>query len=126
MPCRIAPDNTGQSRLWGPGTLDMKVGVAMAFTAIEMLSEAGLLEREIVLLLNSDEEIGSPVSRPITEAPRRAPAAVYVLEPAQGLACKTARKGTGDFRIDVHGVARPRRRRLRKRRKRHPRARPRH
>jgi len=28
-----------------------------------------------------------------------------VLEPAQGLACKTARKGTGNWRIDVQGVA---------------------
>ncbi len=105
MPCRIALDEAGQARLWGPGTLDMKAGVAMAFTAIEMLSEAGLLDREIVLLLNSDEEIGSPVSRPITESLARASSAVYVLEPAQGLACKTARKGTGDFRIEIRGVA---------------------
>lgn len=105
MPCRIAPDNAGQARLWGPGTLDMKVGVAMAFTAIEMLAEAGLLEREIILLLNTDEEVGSPVSRPITEALAEECAAVYVLEPAQGLACKTARKGTGDWRIEIQGVA---------------------
>jgi glutamate carboxypeptidase len=100
MPCRIA-----NGRLCGPGTLDMKAGVAMAFTAIEMLTEAGLLEREIVLLLNSDEEIGSPVSRPITERIAAACSAVFVLEPAQGLACKTARKGTGNWRIDVKGIA---------------------
>ena len=31
--------------------------------------------------------------------------AVYVLEPAQGLAYKTARKGTGNWRIEVKGVA---------------------
>src|ERR1700677_619956 len=31
MPCRIAADAQGQSRLYGPGTLDMKAGVAMAF-----------------------------------------------------------------------------------------------
>ena len=61
-PAGCARDGCG-----GPGTLDMKAGVAMAFTAIEMLTEAGLLQREIVLLLNSDEEVGSPVSRPITE-----------------------------------------------------------
>jgi len=30
---------------------------------------------------------------------------VFVLEPAQGLAYKTARKGTGNWRIDVTGVA---------------------
>ena len=101
-PC---PAASRDGRLWGPGTLDMKAGVAMAFTAIEMLAEAGLLHREIVLLLNSDEEIGSPVSRPITEHLARQCSAVYVLEPAQGLAYKTARKGTGDWRIDVKGVA---------------------
>jgi glutamate carboxypeptidase len=100
MPCRIA-----DGRLWGPGTLDMKAGVAMAFTAIEMLTDASLLRNEILLLLNSDEEVGSPVSRPITERLAAECAAVYVLEPAQGLAYKTARKGTGNWRIDVTGIA---------------------
>ena len=100
MPCKVS-----DGRLWGPGALDMKAGVAMALTAIEMLSEAGLLEREIVLLLNSDEEVGSPVSRPITERLAGECAAVFVLEPAQGLAYKTARKGIGNWRIEVKGVA---------------------
>ncbi len=100
MPCRV-----GNGRLWGPGTLDMKAGVAMAFSAIEMLTEADLLNRELVLLLNSEEEVGSPVSRPITERLARECAAVFVLEPAQGLAYKTARKGTGNWRIDIKGVA---------------------
>jgi len=105
MPCRIAPGPDGELRLWGPGTLDMKAGVAIAFTALEMLAEASLLNREIILLLNSEEEIGSPVSQPTTEALAAQCAAVYVLEPAQGLAYKTARKGTGSFRIDVYGTA---------------------
>ena len=100
MPCRVS-----EGRLWGPGTLDMKAGVAMALTAVEMLGEADLLQREIVLLLNSDEEVGSPVSRPITERLAVECASVFVLEPAQGLAYKTTRKGTGDWRIDIKGVA---------------------
>jgi glutamate carboxypeptidase len=100
MPCRVR-----DGRLWGPGTLDMKAGVAMALTAVEMLVEADMLNREIVLLLNSDEEVGSPVSRPITERIAMECGAVFVLEPAQGLAYKTARKGTGKWRIDVRGVA---------------------
>ncbi len=100
MPCRV-----GQGRLWGPGVLDMKAGVAMAFTVIEMLSEASLLNYEIVLLLTGDEEIGSPASRTLIERLVAECAAVYVLEPAQGLAYKTARKGTGIWRIDVTGVA---------------------
>jgi glutamate carboxypeptidase len=100
MPCQVS-----NGRLYGPGTLDMKAGVAMAFTALEMLTEAGLLHSEIVLLLNGDEEIGSPVSRPITEKLAKSCSAVYVLEPAQGLAYKTARKGIGNWHIDVKGVA---------------------
>jgi len=102
MPCRVK-----DGRLWGPGTFDMKAGAAMALTALEMLLEAGLPDsgKEIVLLLNSEEEIGSPVSRPVTEALARECSAVYVLEPTQGLACKTARKGSGIWRIVVEGVA---------------------
>lgn len=110
MPCKIAPDQNQKQRLWGPGTLDMKVGVAMAFTAIEMFEEAGLLNREVVLLLNTDEEIGSPVSRSITEKLASESSAVYVLEPAQNLvnkqaAYKTARKGTGNWHIAVKGIS---------------------
>jgi glutamate carboxypeptidase len=100
MPCRV-----GDGRLWGPGTLDMKAGVAMAFTAVEMLAEADLLGQELVLLLNSEEEVGSPVSRRVTEQLASECSAVFVLEPAQGLAYKTARKGTGNWRIDIEGVA---------------------
>jgi glutamate carboxypeptidase len=100
MPCRVRA-----GKLWGPGTLDMKAGVAMAFTALEMLADADLLQREIVLQLNGDEEIGSLGSRPITEELARSCEAVYVLEPAQGLAYKTARKGIDNWRIEVKGVA---------------------
>jgi glutamate carboxypeptidase len=102
MPCRVK-----DGRLSGPGTFDMKAGAAMALTALEMLVEAGLPDngKEIVLLLNTEEEIGSPVSRPVTEYLARECSTVYVLEPAQGLACKTARKGTGNWRIDVEGIA---------------------
>ncbi|MGB8028080.1 MAG: M20 family metallopeptidase [Terracidiphilus sp.] len=105
MPCRLSG-----GRLWGPGTLDMKAGVAMAFTALELLIEAGrpngeIFGREIVLLLTGDEEIGSTASRPITESIAKTCSAVYVLEPAQGLAYKTARKGIGNWRIEVAGIA---------------------
>jgi glutamate carboxypeptidase len=97
----------GEGRIWGPGTLDMKAGVAMALTALAILKEQNLPARPVILLLNSDEEIGSPVSRPVTEQLARECDAVYVLEPGQGLqgAYKTARKGTGDFTVRVRGVA---------------------
>jgi glutamate carboxypeptidase len=100
MPLRVS-----QGRIWGPGVLDMKAGVAMALTALELLTESGMLDREVVLLLTGDEEVGSPESRPIIERVAAECSAVFVLEPAQGLAYKTARKGTGDWRIEVKGVA---------------------
>ncbi len=102
MPFRIA-----EGRAWGPGTLDMKAGVSMGLTAIEALKECGELRRPVVFLLNSDEEVGSTVSRPITEKLAQECAAVFVLEPAQGLegAYKTARKGVGDYKLRVQGVA---------------------
>jgi glutamate carboxypeptidase len=91
-------------RYWGPGVFDMKAGVVMALAAIGILKELKL-SRPITLLLNSDEEVGSTVSRPITEKLAAASSAVIVLEPAQGLACKTARKGVGLYNVQVTGVA---------------------
>jgi glutamate carboxypeptidase len=90
-------------KIYGPGTLDMKAGVVMALTAISVLKEANLL-RPVTLLINSEEEIGSEVSRPITEKLALESSAVFVLEPAQGLALKTARKGVGHFDIHVTGI----------------------
>lgn len=98
------PWREADGKIFGPGVLDMKAGVAMALTALEVLAEAGV-NRPVTVLLNPDEEVGSPVSRPITERLARECEAVLVLEPAQGMACKTARKGVGEYRIAVRGVA---------------------
>lgn len=91
-------------RYWGPGVLDMKAGVIMALCAVSILRELNL-ERNVTLLLNSEEEVGSPVSRAITERLARKSAAVFVLEPAQGLAYKTSRKGVGFYNVRVTGVS---------------------
>ncbi len=101
------PFKLSQGRAWGPGVLDMKAGVVMALSALGLLVETGLLRRPVVFLLNSDEETGSECSRPLTESLARNSEAVFVLEPAQGLAgaYKTARKGVGHYRLQVQGVA---------------------
>ncbi len=101
---KTMPWRERDGRYFGPGVLDMKSGVAMALAAVRALEQLGSL-RPVTLLLNSDEEVGSPVSRPITERLALASSAVLVLEPAQGLACKTARKGVGDYHLHVTGVA---------------------
>jgi glutamate carboxypeptidase len=101
---KTMPWRERNGRWFGPGVLDMKAGVVMALAAIRILGEIGA-GRPVTLLLNSDEEVGSPVSRRITERLALGSAAVLVLEPAQGLACKTARKGVGDYHLHVTGVA---------------------
>lgn len=104
MPWREVSAEDGV-RLMGPGVVDMKAGVVMALEAIAALREMNALNRPVTLLLNPDEEVGSEVSRPHTERLARESAAVFVLEPAQGLAYKTARKGVGHFELLVEGVA---------------------
>ena len=59
------PWREAKGRFHGPGVLDMKAGVVMALAAVSTLGELNLA-RPLTLLLNSDEEMGSPVSRPIT------------------------------------------------------------
>ena len=94
-------------RLFGPGVYDMKAGVVMALTALHSLLQNDLLNCRVTLLLVSDEEVGSPVSRPITEKLAKQSSAVFVLEPSQGLngAYKTARKGVGAYRLEVQGIS---------------------
>jgi len=60
-----------------------------------------------LLQLNSDEEVGSEVSRPLTEKNAQRSKAVLVLEPGTGLegSLKTARKGVGAFTVTVRGKA---------------------
>ncbi len=51
-------------RAFGPGTFDMKAGLALALAAVDGLRAAGLRPRKrLVFLWNSDEEIGSDSSR---------------------------------------------------------------
>ena len=97
------PWRDAEGKLWGPGVLDMKAGVVMALEAMAAVQELGA-ERPVTLLLGSEEEVGSPVSRAITERVAGECAAVFVMEPAQGLAYKTARKGVGHFVLRVEGV----------------------
>lgn len=102
MPCYMK-----NGRLYGPGVLDMKAGIALIFFALEALATwHGKLPRPVTVFLVSDEEVGSYSSRKITEDLARKSAAVLVLEPAgRGGAVKTARKGVGEYALTVHGIA---------------------
>jgi len=86
----------------------MKSGIAFFLFAIRALRELDVpVTRRIVLQVNSDEEVGSETSRPLTEEAARSSAVVLVLEPGTGLTgrIKTARKGVGDYTVTVKGRA---------------------
>jgi len=65
---RTMPFRNSEGRLWGPGVLDMKAGIAFFLTAVQALRELDLpVASKVVLQLNPDEEVGSEVSREVTE-----------------------------------------------------------
>lgn len=100
-------DQTGpQAVIRGPGTVDMKAGLAMAVHALAALAEHGQDLTGVCLLVTGDEEIGSPTSRALIEDHAHGAQACLVLEGAgPDGALKTARKGTSWYRIGVSGRA---------------------
>jgi glutamate carboxypeptidase len=101
MPFRVSGGNA-----WGPGTFDMKGGLAQALFAVDALRAAKIRPRKrLVFFWNSDEEIGSHSSGRAIEAEARRSDAVLVLEPAFGPdgRLKTERKGVGTAEILVTG-----------------------
>lgn len=102
------PFREADGRLWGPGVLDMKSGIAFFVFAVQALRDLEIpTPSKIVLQLNSDEEVGSEASRALTEENAAGCQAVLVLEPGTGLEgkLKTARKGVGDYTVKVRGRA---------------------
>src|SRR5689334_10438302 len=90
----------------GPGVADMKGGIAVMLAALKAVEKSPAADRigyEVVI--NSDEEVGSPASAPLLAQSAEGKRAALTYEPA-ALPDGTlagARPGSGNFSIVVHG-----------------------
>ncbi|MYL60401.1 M20/M25/M40 family metallo-hydrolase, partial [Virgibacillus halodenitrificans] len=96
------------NKVYGPGILDMKAGLVQAIWALKACKDLGLsLNKKIVFLCTSDEELGSPTSKLLIEKEALNSKVVLVTEPpvAETGALKTARKGSSRYMVDIKGKA---------------------
>ena len=109
----FAADHPFQTVFWreegvlgGPGTADMKGGIAVLLAALEAVEASPAADRvgyEVVL--NSDEEVGSPGSAPVIAQAAQGKLAALTYEPS-ALPDGTlagARPGSGNFSLIVRG-----------------------
>jgi glutamate carboxypeptidase len=95
-------------RILGPGSYDMKAGIVQILFALQTLRELGVQPpASPVVVVNSDEEIGSRESGATIRRLSRIANRAFVLEPGLGPSgkLKTARKGLGRYTVTVKGIA---------------------
>jgi glutamate carboxypeptidase len=101
------PPRVEGDRYVAPGAADMKGGIVIALGALSGLHSLGLQPAsDVLLLLTSDEEIGSRASRSLIEEQARQSQLVLCLEPGMpDGSLKTARKGGMTVKIKTTGRA---------------------
>lgn len=100
-----------ETKLYGPGAMDCKGGIVAGFLAMEALENCGFKNRPVMMLLQSNEEIGSGLNnkKPIQCICQKAKEAVAFLNLEghenyfAGKAC-LIRKGIAGFRFNIQGV----------------------
>jgi glutamate carboxypeptidase len=91
--------------LGGPGVADMKSGLAIMLAALQAVESVGVPDLGYEVVINADEEVGSPGSAPLIAAAARGKSAALTYEPS-ALPDGTlagARPGSGNFSILVEG-----------------------
>ncbi|HYN45534.1 MAG TPA: hydrolase [Allosphingosinicella sp.] len=93
--------------LGGPGVADMKSGIAVMLAALSAVESAGIPALGYEVVINSDEEVGSPGSAGVIAEAARGKKAALTYEPS-ALPDGTlagARPGSGNFSILVEGLS---------------------
>lgn len=110
----FAADHPFQTLKWredgvlnGPGTADMKGGIAVILAALRAVEASSLAPRiGYDVLINSDEETGSHASARLIAELAQGKAAALTYEPAlPDGTLAGARPGSGNFSITIHGKA---------------------
>jgi glutamate carboxypeptidase len=93
-------------KAYGPGILDMKGGIVMAYFALKALIDLGLMpDKKIGVFFNGDEESGSFTSSDLIIGKAQGYDCALVMEPGVNdiNSVKTARYGRGTYHITAHG-----------------------
>lgn len=103
------PVKCDNEKMYGPGVLDCKGGAVTAFMAMDALEKVGFKKRPVMLLLQTDEEVGSHLSNKetinyICEKAKDSIGFIN-LEGAEGNTAVLERKGIQRIRIDIKGKA---------------------
>lgn len=102
------PFRVDGGKAFGPGVLDMKGGIIMAYFAVKALQELNLMpDRTIGVFFNGDEETGSFHSSDLIIQAARQYRNVLVMEPGINdlHSVKTSRFGRGTYHLIAHGKA---------------------
>ena len=100
------PFTIKDKRAYGPGVADMKAGLVMNVFVATAFHKFGGNPHPIKLLITSDEEIGSPSSRPVIEREGRTARAVFNSEPGRPTGnVVTSRKGGIFMHMAITGKA---------------------
>ncbi len=106
------PSKIEGEKIMGPGAMDCKGGIVAGFLAMQALSESGYRKRPVMMLLQSNEEIGSGLNNkaPINWICEKAKDSVAFLNLEgyedwfKGKAC-LVRKGIAGFLFTVEGIS---------------------
>jgi len=100
------PIKLENSKMTGPGVFDMKAGLTQIIYSLKAIHALNLnCTLTPLILINSDEEIGSFESTNTIKRISKIVERAFVLEPPLGIEgkLKTARKGIGKFNLTIRG-----------------------